>query len=240
MNEGREKFRVNVSDYVVLDVETNGLIPQKHDLLSLAIYKPDTDEIFHRYFPLELNDEIYTTHINGIKKEMLKDATHLTQEETDDIILKYELEKRTILTYGNLDERFLRHYFLRHKLYGVLQFKFYNFKHDIISSSFSEGNITKDNLCKMFKIKNITEVHSADNDCILEWKLYEKLNGKQLLITNNKVFVFDAQKYLVPISYISSYNNFKYHIPPLPRIVEDHEIVKIVTVRGGYLKIISN
>lgn len=227
---------VDPTKYVVLDVETNGLSSRAHDLLSLAIYRPDTDTMYHKFFPLELNDGVFTTEINGITKSMLKGATPLTQSDVDDIIKNFDLRNRTVLTYGSLDEKFMKYYFLRHRLSGIDEFEFYNFKHDIISSRFSEGNITKDNLCKIFKIENILDVHSADNDCILEWKLYERLNGGQLLITNNKVFEFKTGDYIVPASYISTYPNFKYHLPPMPRIGANAETVKVIKVKGGSLK----
>ena len=59
--------------YVVLDVETNGLSSIKDDLLSISIYKPDDGKIYDRFLPLELSDEVETTYINGITKDMLKE-----------------------------------------------------------------------------------------------------------------------------------------------------------------------
>lgn len=55
--------------YVVLDVETNGLSSLKKDLLSLSIYKPDDGKYYDRFFPLELNDSVMTSEINGINKK---------------------------------------------------------------------------------------------------------------------------------------------------------------------------
>ena len=75
-----------------------------------------------------------------------------------------------------------------------MKLKFYNFKHDIISSRFSEGNITKDNLCRIYGIENIQEVHTGLNDCILEWQLFKKMNGNKLIIINNEVFEFNKSK----------------------------------------------
>ena len=83
--------------YVVLDVETNGLSSIKDDLLSISIYKPDDGKIYDRFLPLELSDEVETTYINGITKDMLKDKSPLTQNELDEVISSFELEKRTIL-----------------------------------------------------------------------------------------------------------------------------------------------
>lgn len=107
---------VNSKDYVVLDVETNGLSSIRDDLLSISIYKPDDKKTYDRYLPLELSDWVETTWINGITEEMLKDKEPLTQEEFDKLIIDFELDKRTILTYGNIDEKFIKKYLLRKKL----------------------------------------------------------------------------------------------------------------------------
>ena len=71
--------------YVVLDVETNGLASLEWDLLSISIYDPDTNESYDRFLPLELNDCVLTTYINGITEEDLKDKTPISQNEFDEI-----------------------------------------------------------------------------------------------------------------------------------------------------------
>ena len=170
---------INPKDYVVLDVETNGTSSINDDLLSISIYKPDDKKTYDRYLPLELSDWVETTWINGITEEMLEDKEPLTQEEFDNLI---------ILTYGNIDERFIKNYLKRKKIKGFEKLSFYNFKHDIISSSFSEGNITKDNLCIVYGIDNVQKVHSGINDCILEWQLFNKMNKKKLIVIGSIVY----------------------------------------------------
>lgn len=104
---------VFASDYVVLDVETNGLSSLRDDLLSISIYQPDTQRLYNRFLPLDLNRDVYTTHINGITKRDLKKATHLSQDEVDTLIEEFGLLNRTILTYGSIDEKFIKNYFKR-------------------------------------------------------------------------------------------------------------------------------
>ena len=219
---------VNANDYVVLDVETNGLSSIRDDLLSISIFKPDDNKIYDRFLPLELSNEVETTYINGITKEMLKDKSPLTQKEFDKVINDFELEKRIILIYGSIDEKFIKNYLKRKKIKGFDKLRFYNFKHDIISSRFSEGNITKDNLCKIYGINNIQEIHTGLNDCILEWNLFQKMNGNKLIIINNDVFEFNDD-YIIPVSYLTTYTNFKYCIKDFPKI--DAEIKEIKKIR---------
>lgn len=221
--------------YVVLDVETNGLSSIKDDLLSISIYKPDDGKIYDRFLPLELSDEVETTYINGITKDMLKDKSPLTQNELDEVISSFELEKRTILVYGNIDEKFIKNYLKRKKLKGFDKLKFYNFKHDIISSRFSEGNITKDNLCKIYGIDNIQEVHSGLNDCILEWNLFKSMNGNKLIIINNEVFEFNNE-YIIPVSYLTTYTNFKYCIKDFPKINAEINQIKKIRINSSEIK----
>lgn len=106
---------------------------------------------------------------------------------------------------------------------------FYNFKHDIISSTFTEGNVTKDNLCKIYGIDNILEVHTGANDCLLEWQLFKKMNGNKLLITNNNVFELN-DNYIIPASYLSTYPNFKYCFTSFPKLEYKTRVVKKIEI----------
>lgn len=220
--------------YVVLDVETNGLSSLHDDLLSVSIYKPDDNKLFDRFLPLELNSSIYTTHINGITKKKLKGAKPFSQEEIDNIIKEFELDKRIILTYGDLDERFIKNYLKRKKLKGYEQMTFYNFKHDIISSPFG-GNVTKDNLCRIYGIDNVKEIHSGANDCLLEWQLFKKMNGNKLLITGNNVFELNNE-YIIPASYLSRFPNFKYCFDDFPKLEYSVRRVKSIVVKTNKIK----
>ena len=216
--------KINSKDYVVLDVETNGLSSLKHDLLSISIYKPDDNKTYDRFLPLELNSFVETYWINGIDEDMLSGKTPLTQEEFDELVNDFELDRRTILTYGSIDEKFIKNYLKRKKINGFEKLNFYNFKHDIISSKFSEGNITKDNLCNIYGIDGTKDIHSGLNDCILEWKLFEKMNGNKLIIISNTVNEFNDE-YMIPASYLQTYPNFKYSIKNYPKI--NYELIPI-------------
>ena len=164
----KEKINVDAKKYVVLDVETNGLSSSKDDLLSISIFKPNNNKKYTKFLPLDLNEKIKTTKINGIKKSDLKNAKHLTQEEFNEIIKSFELDKRIILHYGNIEEKFIKNYLKRQKINGFERLTFFNFKKNIISSSFTDVNLSKDNLCKAFRIRGVKKVHSGINDCILE------------------------------------------------------------------------
>lgn len=220
----KEKINVDAKKYVVLDVETNGLSSLKDDLLSISIFKPNNNKKYTKFLPLDLNEKIKTTKINGIKKSDLKNAKHLTQEEFNEIIKSFELDKRIILHYGNIDEKFIKNYLKRQKINGFERLTFFNFKKNIISSSFTYVNLSKDNLCKAFRIRGVKKVHSGINDCILEWKLFCKLNNRKIFI-NGSVLYWYTNEYITPVSYLTNYNNFKYHLP-LPKLELDWKKIK--------------
>ncbi len=232
---------IDSKKYVLLDVETNGLSSLQNDLLSISLYRPDDGKIYDRFLPLELEEIVWPwiSEINGIDDEMLIDKLPLTQEEFDSVISDFDLENRIILHYGNIDEKFLKNYLKRKKINGFEKLSFYNFKHDIISNKFSEGNITKDNLCRIYGIENVNKVHTGLNDCILEWKLFEKMNGNKLIVIGNTVYEFNDE-YIIPVSYLQNYTNFKYHINNFPKISYDMEEVKTIRISSPEIKKFDN
>lgn len=205
-----ERVSTSPADYVVLDVETNGLKSKEHDLLSISLYKPDDGQEYDRLLPLDLNRDVYTTHINGITRRDLRGKTHLVQADIDELFDTFELDRRTILHYGGLDERFIKEYFNRHGLLGYERMSFFNFKRMICSTRFSDGSLTKDRLCEALGIEGVTSVHTGMNDCQLEWQLFKALDGHYLLATK-KAFTWQFSmldpNYIVPVSYLSTFPN---------------------------------
>lgn len=218
-----KRMSINPKEYVVFDVETNGLKSKEDDLLSISFYKPDDGKEYNKFLPLELNCEIVTTPINGITEKDLAGATALTQSEFDNIIKEFELEKRTILIYAgrNFDALFLSEYMKRHQIHGFDKLTFYNFKRNIISHQQSSGNISKDNLCAIFKIDGVKDIHNGLNDCKLEWKLFEKMDGYFYLVTEgageDSVFRFN-EDYIVPVSLLLSHPNMSRVLSKRPYI----------------------
>ncbi|WP_216662529.1 hypothetical protein, partial [Adlercreutzia sp. ZJ473] len=223
----------------MLDVETNGLKSKECDLLSISIYKPDDGNEYDRLLPLDLDEEVYTTDINGIRKCDLRWKKHLTQAEVNELFDDFELGKRTILHYGSLDPRFIRDYFARHGLVGFEHMRFFNFKHLICSTGFSDGSLTKDNLCDFFGIAGVAAVHSGLSDCKLEWELFKKLDGRFLLariVPNGqnhgmwRLAVLNPG-YIVPVSYLTTFNNLS-RIIKRPYIRYDAEEVYSLEISG--------
>ncbi|MBW3089214.1 3'-5' exonuclease [Bifidobacterium miconisargentati] len=222
----------------MLDVETNGLSARYDDLLSISLYKPDTQERYDRFLPLELSPFVETTYINGITEEDLKDESPLSQDEVRQLFEDFELESRIILHYGTIDERFLKQYFERHNLEGFEKLTFFNYKKLIRASRWSSGEITKDNLCRMLGIEGVREVHSGGNDCILEWKLFERIGGRGLLATTDgpsiNVFVI-TPGYLIPASFLYTYPRLG-ELMDRPYILHEEREVFRLSVPGTGIK----
>ena len=185
--------------YVVLDIETNGLRKANDDILSITIYDPYLGVAYNRFLPLELQPVVLTGYVNGIKKEDLENQKPLSQDEFNQIVEYFNLKNRKILVYGsgNFDRVFLSKYCLRHKIQGFENLNFENIKDHIFSNSI--GLATKDNICKVYNITSGSDKHSSLNDCIIEWKLFEHVYNKRLIIVNNQVY--EVKKgYVMPIT----------------------------------------
>ena len=197
------------SKYLVFDVETNGIRKSNDDLLSLSIYDPTTGMCYNRFLPLELQPLVLTTHIHGIKDEDVEDAVHMDQKEMNWLIKYFHLKEKVLLSYsggaGTFDMKVVSNYCKRHNIVGFDDLKFENIKSRLPSVPLGcEGQLSKDNLCKIFKIKGIKNIHSGMNDCILEWKLFEKIYSENFFFINENLFQLTPQ-YIIPVSYLCKY-----------------------------------
>ncbi len=209
--------------YIVFDVETNGIRTRNDDLLSLSIYDPYSGLCYNRFFPLDLQPVILTTFVHGITEGTLKNATHMTQEEMDQIIEFFDLKNRTLLSYsgsGTFDSSFVNNYCERHNIHGFEDLSFENIKSSVPQTPFgSAGELSKDNLCRMFHIEGIKTIHSGVNDCLLEWKLFEKIKNEPLFFIGNNLYRYHKE-YIVPISYTAKHPElFRYAEAKTPLVI---------------------
>lgn len=209
--------------YLVFDVETNGFRKSNDDLLSLSIYDPTTGICYDRYFPLELQPLVLTGFIHNIDDETLANSSHMTQEEFDLLNDYFHLEDRILLSFsggkGTFDYSFVKNYCKRRGILGFDNLKFENIKSKIPPAPFgTEGQLTKDNLCRMFGIEGVNKVHSSYNDCILEWKLFEKLETECVFFIDKHLFKYTPE-YIIPCSYLFSNPNLaKYANIKVPNV----------------------
>ncbi len=206
IDKTRISYNNIASEYIVLDLETNGLRPASDDLLSISIYDPSTGKIYNRLLPLELQPTVLTTYINGIDDTDVENAIPLCQKEFNDLIEEFDLTHKTILYYsgGKFDYNFLNKYCQRHGIAGIELLKFENIKDRIASSTYSTGNLTKDNLCNALGIRGVSEKHSGINDCFLEWQLFEQYAYDRLLVNDNYIYRF-SKDYVIPASHLTNF-----------------------------------
>ncbi|MGN0287624.1 MAG: exonuclease domain-containing protein [Atopobiaceae bacterium] len=227
---------VDPHDYLVLDVETNGLKAARDDLLSISIYKPDDGGMYNRFLPLEKQERLNpeATVVNGIKPSDIRGKKPLTQEEVDSLLEDFEMRERTIVTYGGsrgakgrgFDERFLQQYFDDHHLSGMEGLTFLDFKRMVHSGGNMFFPVTKDNLCRAFGIEGVTETHTSENDCILEWKLFEAMDGRDLLVTGGNVFKLNHD-YVIPASYLDRFTGLRAYAGVPKRYVNTKEVFRL-------------
>jgi hypothetical protein len=210
--------------YLVFDIETNGLRNSNDDLLSLSIYDPTTGICYNRFFPLDLQPLVLTSFIHGITDKTLANENHMTQDEMDWLIKYFHIKDRTLLSFsggkGTFDLIFVQNYCKRHHIAGFEEIKTENIKNKIPRAPFgTKGQLTKDNLCRMFKIEGVKDIHSSFNDCILEWKLFEKLESDCMFFIGEHLYKFRPE-YIIPVSYLTKHP----------------ELVKYANVKVPYLK----
>lgn len=224
---------VDPRNYLVLDVETNGLKAERDDLLSISIYKPDDGRRYNRFLPLEkqskLNPE--ATAVNGIRRKDLRGKKPLSQEEVDSLLEEFDARNRTILAFGGshgskgrgFDERFLEQYFADHGLRGLDELSFFDFKRMVHSSGYGLYPASKDNLCRAFGIEGVSDTHTSMNDCILEWELFEAMDGQDLIVTDGNVFKLNHD-YVMPASYLDHYSGLCEYAGVPRRYVNSQEV----------------
>ena len=244
------KASIDISEnkYVVFDVETNGTRKANDDLLSLSIFDPTTGICYNRLFPLELQPLVLTGWIHGISDKQLSSVPHMTQKEVDNIIDFFHLKDRILLSFsggkGTFDSTFLINYCKRHNLYGFENLQYENIKSFLPSAGYGyEGQMTKDNLCLLFGIDGVQETHSSQNDCILEWKLFEKVKDGKLFFRNNHLYRYN-EKYIIPVSYLNSNPELetiaKINAPPIAHCSEKYKYFFPKRILGLFKKFPTN
>ena len=238
---GVEEYK---NKYLVFDVETNGTRTSVDDLLSLSIYDPTTGICYNRFFPLDMQPLILTEHIHGINDKMLAESTHWTQEELDWLIDFFHINDRILLSYsggdGTFDCSFVQNYCKRHRLTGFENISLENIKNLVPHAPYgTEGQLNKDNLCRLFGIKGVRKKHSSYTDCLLEWKLFEKLKSDRFLFLNEHLFKY-SPNYIVPFSYLTTNPQLaEYANVPVPYVVGKATEVYSLEFPNELLKTIS-
>lgn len=195
--------------YIVFDVETNGTRTQNDDLLSLSIYDPSTGMCYNRLLPLDLQPLVLTGFIHGISDEMLSNTPHLTQDEVDKIVEYFDLNNSVLLSFsggkGTFDSSFVINYCSRHNITGFENLIYKNIKSYVPPAPFgSEGQLSKDNLCRLFGIDGVSDIHSSLNDCVLEWKLFEKLVRQPVFFIQQDLYRY-SKDYIIPVTYLTKH-----------------------------------
>lgn len=225
-----------VGKYVVFDVETNGVRISNDDLLSISIYDLTIGKCYNRFLPLDLQPMVLTSWIHGITDEDLEGLQHITQEEINELIDFFDLNNKILLSYsggkGTFDSSVIINYCKRHNLVGFENLHYENIKSRLPHIGYGfEGLMSKDNICKLFKIDGIKKKHSGINDCILEWRLFEKIENQPLFFIDKNLFKYN-KGYIVPVSYLNKHPELiKYadisipHIEGIPTVVFEYAIL---------------
>ena len=109
---------------------------------------------------------------------------------------------------------------------------FFDFKRLIHSGRSTSFPVTKDNLCRAFGIGGVSSTHTSKNDCMLEWKLFEAMDGQHLLVTEGNVFKLN-HGYVVPASYLDSFSGLREYAGVPKRYVEAQKVFALELSEGA-------
>lgn len=183
---------VEPSEYVVLDVETNGLDEERDDLLSISVYVPDEGRTYDRFLPLEMNSVLDrdATRVNGITESDLAGKEPLSQSEVNELLDEWHMGERTVLTFSGtgFDERFIGRYMESHGLIGFEKMRFLDIRTLVCIVDKGRSGASKDRLCRAFGIDGVRDTHTSANDCLLEWRLFEAMGGNPVLVADGVVY----------------------------------------------------
>ena len=207
---------IDKSKYLVLDIESTGIDIIKDDILSLSIFDPKNEVFFTKFFPLTKRKRINNSKIHGITPKYLKGASHFSQQDINQLIEDFDIKNKKILTYGTFDKKMLNVYFSEHGLSGLEFFDFQNIKDLVITNKYHKEVYTKDFVCSALGINGVTEIHSGNNDCLLEWKLFEKIQGQPILMYNNCIYMFNKD-YYVPATILCNYPKYQKFVNNYPK-----------------------
>lgn len=196
--------------YLVMEMETNGCRPGSDDILSLSIYNPTTGICYNRFLALDRQPVVYSTNINGIHTSDLIKETPISQDELHQLIHYFDIPNKTILYYSEWTKRpdkpqFLKNYCKRRHLHGFDSFKFEDIRLLMpLRPHAADGQMLRDNVCKLLGIRGVEEIHSSSNGCLLEWKIFEKLEGKKLFAFGDELYSY-KENLPVLIDFINYY-----------------------------------
>ncbi len=90
----------------------------------------------------------------------------------------------------------------------------------------------------MFGIEGVTDIHSGENDCLLEWQLFQKIEGRTLLAIDSaygRTNIYSmTPDYVIPISYLRFPNLKK--LLDLPYVQYNTEEVYRLSIKGRLIK----
>lgn len=193
------------SDYLVMDLETNGPRWRVDDLVSLTIYDPHSGQAYHRPLPMEHLDVLLTGYLNHLSYGECRKAKPLSQDELDFLLDHFDMESKKILFVSSTclwDVHFLSHYQSSHSLEGFEHLSFVE-SEDLfpLFAEYLKDEKGKERLCHMLSFE---KDHGKENlpyplcCAIKEFRLLLKLQNEPLFFYDKDQLCSYKDDYLIP------------------------------------------
>lgn len=164
------------SDYVVVDIETTGLSPEKNKIIEIAALKVKNNEVVDKYEALINPEEkinYFITNLTGITNDMVKNKPTVKYVLDD---FKEFVGDNIIVGHNvNFDINFLYDNLLREKNEYLTN--------DFVDTMYLGRKVISG--LPNYKLQSISEylnveyknAHRAINDCLFTFECYEKMKG---------------------------------------------------------------
>lgn len=165
---------------IVFDIETTGIIPGKHQIVSLGAIHYDTGKTFYGECRIYKNNVIsdFALTVNGFTIEQITDKKKITPLQLYDNFVEWAKNKSDILAGHNIasfDVQFLK--FLHNKYRSRNKWPFSNRYIDLHSVAFAHfyESLSHDDICIKLGIEPEPKPHNALLGALSECNLFKKL-----------------------------------------------------------------
>jgi DNA polymerase III epsilon subunit-like protein len=165
---------------IVVDIETTGVDPQKHQMVSIGAVDYDTGETFYGECRIYKFDEWTqeALNINGFTLEQIHDEKKQTPFELYERFVKWASPRSSMLAghnIGGFDLQFLKQAQCRGRKNTTFPFRYQTVDLHSVAFSRFKKSYSMSKICQMLGIKPEPEIHNALTGAQKEYECFKIL-----------------------------------------------------------------